>query len=282
MNQAIERITPELSALTRGTGSAAGREVYETILRAMRMHHEEPLFRDFARRPGNTEGIKGVLRALVRTDPAFAAALGQAVTPASMVDSAGSQTVSTQLGNTVHGDLTGRDKIVNANSTTNRRSINTGGLVVAGVVIAALVLGYLLIRGLIGAVSSGSGLDGSSTCQDFLASSDTASKASVMKSLYLADSKPHLAADPFIIQNTEYYCGNAPKITLSQLASKVRIADWPGGPTRAARSATWHQISRKKGGDDLQTRALIRLGSNEAYTSSPRRPYRTNCGPDVR
>jgi hypothetical protein len=94
-------------------------------------------------------------------------------------------------------------------------------VVVAAVVIVALLVGYFLIRGLTGALGSGGGLSGSSTCRDYLASSDSADKASVMKQLYLGDGKTHLAADPFIIQNTEYYCGNAPNITLSQLASKI-------------------------------------------------------------
>jgi hypothetical protein len=40
-----------------------------------------------------------------------------------------------------------------------------------------------------------------------------------MKKLYLSKDKPHLAADPFINQNTEYFCGNSPKTTLDRLAS---------------------------------------------------------------
>jgi hypothetical protein len=62
-------------------------------------------------------------------------------------------------------------------------------------------------------------LTGSSTCRDFLASSDTAAKAAIMKQLYLSRNKPELAADPFIIQNAEYFCGNRPDAKLADIVA---------------------------------------------------------------
>jgi hypothetical protein len=73
------------------------------------------------------------------------------------------------VGNVVGGDLTVRDKIINtANSTTNRRTPNTGVWWWPQFVIVALVVGYFVIRGLIGALGAGCGLTGSSSCQDYL------------------------------------------------------------------------------------------------------------------
>jgi hypothetical protein len=36
--------------------------------------------------------------------------------------------------------------------------------------------------------------------------------------LYLENDKPKLAADPFIIQNTEFYCRSNTRITLAEMA----------------------------------------------------------------
>ena len=59
----------------------------------------------------------------------------------------------------------------------------------------------LIVAGGDGTLSeAANGLAGSSTCEDYLASSDTAEKA-------------------FIIQNTEYFCGQRPNVTLENLAA---------------------------------------------------------------
>jgi hypothetical protein len=105
-----------------------------------------------------------------------------------------------QSGSIVAGHQVGRD-LVNDHSTTrhsqttnNKRSSNLP-------LILALVVGAIVVciigRTLLSSV--GAGLDGSSTCRDYLASSDTSDKVSVMKSLHLNANRPQLAADPFII-----------------------------------------------------------------------------------
>jgi hypothetical protein len=129
-------------------------------------------------------------------------------------------TTVTQTGNVVGGDMAGRDNIRNTSSTVNNRKLHTGGLVLGAVVIVALIVVCLIGRSILSATTGG--LTSSSTCQDFLQSSDNADKASVMKKLYLAENKPHRAADPFIIQNTEYYCGNSPNTSLSKLTSYLQ------------------------------------------------------------
>ena len=113
----------------------------------------------------------------------------------------------------------GRD--INQSRTKNT---NFGGLMVAAVAIATVLIVVLLGRVAYVAVSNlagGSGLDEDSTCAEFLSSSDVQAKTGVMKELYLAREKPQIAADPFIIQNTDYQCGNRPEITLGELADLV-------------------------------------------------------------
>ena len=103
-------------------------------------------------------------------------------------------------------------------STTHNKKSSYGGLVLGVVVIVALVVVFVVGKTLLAAVAAAS-LSGSSTCADYLQSADEAGKAAVMKKLYLGKDKPHLAADPFINQNTEYFCGNSPKMTLDRLAT---------------------------------------------------------------
>ena len=126
--------------------------------------------------------------------------------------------------------VSGRDSYVNSkiNNRTRNSSNNRhyGGIVVAvfAVVVIALVLfiGRAVVIG-VGNFLEANTLNGSSTCADYIGSSDDRQKVQVMKDLYLKYGKTEQAANPFIIQNTEYVCGNPRNqaVTLDRLAQKI-------------------------------------------------------------
>jgi hypothetical protein len=88
-------------------------------------------------------------------------------------------------------------------------------------VVVVLIVVLFAGRTVVNLVTKGatSGLSGASTCRDYLASSDTQAKAAVMKDLYIKRDKAELASDPFIVQNTEYFCGQRPDTNLADLAT---------------------------------------------------------------
>ena len=221
VNHAIEALTPYLPAVAdvgmRVGEDAAAHALYEVIARTVRSRGEGNALAQFISNPVNNSQVKRVLRQAIRDDHEFAAELAEAV--AALAPQAATNSVY-QVGNVVGRDMAGRDIVRNTTttSTTHNKKTNTGGLVLGLVLIVAVIAACLVGRALLNSTTAG-GLTGNSTCQDFLASADTAAKAEVMKRLYLADNKPHLAADPFMIQNTEYFCGNSPNMTLARLAS---------------------------------------------------------------
>jgi hypothetical protein len=221
VNHAIEILIPCLPAAAHvgarvGEGAAA-HALYEVVARKLRRGAENEALADFTTNPADSSLVRRLLRQAIRDDPQFAAELAAAVAAASMTVS--TNTVS-QAGNVVSGDMAGRDVVRNSSttSTTHNKKTNNGGIVFGVVVIVAVIAACLIGRSLLNSASTG-GLTASSTCQDYLQSADVAAKQKVMKKLYLDKNKPHLAADPFIIQNTEYFCGNSPKTTLGQLAA---------------------------------------------------------------
>lgn len=119
----------------------------------------------------------------------------------------------------------GRSKAVGRDdrSTTDKsRHTNFGGIVVAVIAIAVVLIVILVGRAVyikIADVIAANTLSGTSTCTDYIGSSDDAAKSQVMKKLYLKYGKTQEAADPFIIQNTEYICSANPKVTLDRIAN---------------------------------------------------------------
>lgn len=113
------------------------------------------------------------------------------------------------------------------NTTTNHsQKSNYGGIAVAivavVVIVAILFIGRAILGGVKGAIAENS-LSGTSTCAQYIASTNQNEKAKVMKDLYLKYNKPQQAADPFIIQNTDYICGNPnnQQVKLDRVAAKA-------------------------------------------------------------
>jgi hypothetical protein len=156
-------------------------------------------------------------------------------------DAAFRDSVTSQLrstGNTVsaggsitatHGVVAGGN-VSDSNNTDIRNVGNKknhfGGILVAVVAVVAL---FLVGKQVISTItengngpsgnsrSGGPALTGSSTCRDFLAA-DPATQTDVLKRVYLAAGREDLAGDPFILQNGQYRCGQAPGIKLERLA----------------------------------------------------------------
>ena len=225
VKQAIDSLSPflpQVAGTLSGLGEAAlaARSLYEIVADVLHRHDEDEALREFVANPANNYLVKRVLVQAVETDADLREQLTRAL---SAVTPAVSTNVVNQSGSVVAGHQVGRDMVNDQSTThhnqttTNKRSSNLPLIIalVIGAIVACLVGKALL-------ASAGGGLNGSSTCRDYLASSDTGEKVSVMKSLYLNANKPQLAADPFIVQNTEYFCGNSPDTTLSQLVAARR------------------------------------------------------------
>lgn len=220
VNQAVDLLAVHLPAATEFAAhvgeDAVAHAVYELIAKKLRDGGKAEAVTEFVAHPDDRAEVKRLLREAVREDPEFAAELARAVA------GTGSTTIQ-QTGNVVGRDLIGRDSIhtTNSSTTNSTRKSSNAGLVGVGlaVVLAAILLVGAIGKSLLGAVES-AGLSGKSTCADFLRSADPQAQAGAMKKIYLDQNKPHLAADPFIIQNTEYYCGSSTTMTLDHLAAQ--------------------------------------------------------------
>jgi hypothetical protein len=222
VNHAIDLLASHLPAAAEFAAhvgeDAAAHALYEAVAKKLRDQGESDALTDFVAHPDDKSLVKRLVRQAVRDDPAFAAELSEAV--AAVHHPTVSSTSVNQIGNVAGRDFVGRDSIrTTSSSTTNNRKSSNAGLLAVGVavVIAAILLVGMVGKAVLGGIESG-GLNGDSTCADFLQSADQQQQAAAMKKIYLAKGKPHLAADPFIIQNTDYFCGNSPKTTLNHLA----------------------------------------------------------------
>ncbi|WP_030439569.1 hypothetical protein [Actinoplanes subtropicus] len=222
VNQAIDLLAAHLPSAAQ-VENAAAHGLYRLIADRLGRRNESEAMTEFVDSPRNNALVKRLVREAVRDDPQFAEELARAV--AAVAAPAVSATVVHQSGNVAGGDIVGRDSIrTTTTNTSNAYTNNTNkksnpvgvAIGVASLVVVALVVIFVL-KAVAGAVGGG-GLSGKSTCTEFLQSADDAAKAAVMKQLYLAKNKPQLAADPFINQNTEYFCGERPTMTLEHLA----------------------------------------------------------------
>jgi len=221
VNQAIDLLAAHLPSAAQ-VENAAAHGLYQLIADCLGKQDESEAMTEFVDNPRNNALVKRLVRQAVRDDPAFADDLARAMT--AVAAPSVSTNVVHQSGNVAGGDIVGRDSIrttTNHNTSravTNNKKSNPVGIAIgaASLIVVALVAVFVL-KALAGAVA-GAGLSGKSTCTQYLQSADEDTKAAVMKQLYLAKNKPQLAADPFINQNTEYFCGERPSMTLEHLA----------------------------------------------------------------
>jgi uncharacterized RDD family membrane protein YckC len=78
VNQAIDVLVPRLPAVITDVAGSAARTLFETIAQALREHNEQDTLDKFVSKPTDNSKVKGILRQIVRQDPAFAAELANA------------------------------------------------------------------------------------------------------------------------------------------------------------------------------------------------------------
>jgi hypothetical protein len=208
-----------LSGALTGAAETAGDQLYGAVLRHFRAHSAGGTFESFESSPTSPQTRDAFVQSLnlqLAEDGDFRERVRTLVSMVTAQDSSVRSVVTADRGSTA----VGRD--YNQTTTNSKKKTNYGGLVVAFV--AIVVIGLILFIGrkvyvaVDNAASSAAGLNGGSTCADYLASADDQDKARTMKKLYLAANKPQLAGDPFILQNTDYFCSSSPKTTLAHLA----------------------------------------------------------------
>lgn len=156
----------------------------------------------------------------VQSDEPFRTSLEKLLTPSRHTTmTAGRDMRASGRGIISAGDVSHSNNSTVDNSTSsNTKKTHFGGILVAAVAVVAL---FLIGRAVIVNLASDEGrkLDGSSTCRDFLAASPD-QQIDGLKRVYLANNRPDLAGDPFILQNGQYSCGNSPSITLDAMARR--------------------------------------------------------------
>ena len=121
------------------------------------------------------------------------------------------------------GVIAGGDVSGSNNTDNSRKKTSFGGILVTVVAVAGLLLaGRTVINNLTtgdpGVPGDGSqpSLTGSHTCRDFLAA-DQPTQLATLKRVYLDAGDAKGAGDPFILQNGQYTCGQAPNMKLEKL-----------------------------------------------------------------
>lgn len=220
------------SSVISAAGDKAGQTLYEVVARGMWAREHGSELDAYKAKPLSVDARKAFVAALtadLAADHDFHSSVAKLVTgvPLAVSSDRSSNTAIASGGST---SMAGDNNVANSNNTS-KGDTNTGGVVVAVfaviVIIAVLFLGkgvYTLVASGIDKVSVGTTLTGDSTCSDFIASSDQEAKTGIMKQLYLELNQPKVAADPFIIQNTEYQCGSNPRTTLRSMARAISRA----------------------------------------------------------
>ncbi|MET9227275.1 hypothetical protein [Lentzea sp. NPDC003310] len=122
------------------------------------------------------------------------------------------------------GIIAGGD-VRDSHNTHNNKKTNYGGILVAGVAVVALFLAGRAVVNVIAEIPADPGgggaavLTGSHTCRDFLAA-DQSTQLATLKRIYLDAGDAERAGDPFILQNGQYTCGQAPNMKLANLARR--------------------------------------------------------------
>jgi hypothetical protein len=222
---AVSSLTALLSGAASGAAEAAGNQIYAQISRRLKQEPTgEALFARFERdpSPSNQAQLRALLAQKFEIDPEFRQKLSSLL-PADHSVTASNVSVSGS-GNVAAG----RD--YTATTSTQNRRTSFGGIIVAVVALGAIALILILGRAVVNFAGNtlggtlGSHLSASSTCKDFLLSTDAQEKMQVMKSLYVERNKPKRAADPFILQNADAMCGSQQRqtVTLAQIADVAR------------------------------------------------------------
>ena len=212
----VDQLANFLSGVTHGAGEQAGSQLYAAVARHMR-GADRDAFTAFEDDPSSgtaRSNLASTLALRFANDDSFRKAV------ADLIGRSVSVAGGSVLFEAPRVSASNRSMAVGGNLDQSQR--NYGGLVVGAVaVIVVLIVVFFVGKAIVVTIADqvGGGLAGSSTCEEYLASSDAAEKARVMKDLYLDQGKPELAADPFIVQNTEYFCGQRPKTTLEKLAT---------------------------------------------------------------
>jgi hypothetical protein len=231
--QLTENVTESLSRLLQGTATdsqkAMGDRLYSIIQTHFKNSGKGTTFEVFETQPSSPmtrQNFKRILARELEANDQFrlevvGAGQGYLNRPTVIATSGSTAVGGNSVSASGRGTAAGRD----INNTSNRR--NYGGIVVAlfaafVVVLVIFFVGRAVIV-TVGNVLNASTLNGSSTCADYIGSSDQRQKMQVMKDLYLKLGKTEQAADPFIIQNTEYYCSTPHNqaVTLERIAEKV-------------------------------------------------------------
>jgi hypothetical protein len=213
---AVDQLGNFLSGVVQGAGEQAGSQLYAMVSRQMRGADRSTLsaFEDDPSSVTAQSNLASTLALRFANDEQFRSAVAELV-GRTVPAAGGSVTFEAP-----RVSASNRSTAVGGNLDQSNR--NYGGLVVGAVaVIFVVIVVFFVGRAIVVTIADGmgGGLSGSSTCEEYLASSDPVEKSRVMKDLYLDQGKAELAADPFIIQNTEYFCGQRPKWTLEKLAA---------------------------------------------------------------
>jgi hypothetical protein len=218
---AAEALAKVFSGVLGGTVRSVSDQLYGLVSRRFRSLGEGGTFDAYesdVAAPAARDRVIQTLRLQLANDAEFRQQVNTLVSRINASDSSVRSVVSAS-----HGSAAAGRDLTQTTSHSNKRT-SYGGIVVAVVAIAVVALVLLIGRRVWTAVDhtiQANRLGGNTTCSQYLASTDSEAKAGVMKQLYLARNKPQQAGDPFIIQNTEYYCGNNPRTTLAQLADAV-------------------------------------------------------------
>lgn len=217
-----ELLVSLFSGMLRGAGERTANELYSVVSRrldAIQAHDTLAAFEHRPESPDQRAAFVATLGRQLARNTEFRSSIHEIIERVSTNSPAqhiGTNTVTANSGSMAAGGD------INQTHTDIRNRKSYGGVVV-GVVAVAVVLIVVVFAGraVVNIVTDAgtSGLNDTSTCRDYLASSDTRAKAAVMKDLYLKRNKPELASDPFIIQNTEYFCGKRPDTKLGDLAT---------------------------------------------------------------
>jgi hypothetical protein len=208
-----------IAATFRGAPGEIGKSMLRLVAGQLSLSGDGDTLADLRRRP-HDEDVQVTLAAAIldemRSDPVFRRGVFDLVSQVATEPAAGGVHVNTTTA------TRGGVAVTNTGGTVNilSKKVNFGGLSVS---VGTLVLAGVVVLGLGGwglsAVSgSGPSVSGTTTCREWLGL-DYQTQSDVMKKLYLAADKPNRAADPFIVENTQYACGSRPDNTLNQLVA---------------------------------------------------------------
>ena len=212
-----ERAVDLITATLTGANDGVGKNLLRLVAGQLSLSGDGDTLDDLRERPRDEDVQVTLVTTLVdqlRSDPGFRRDVLGLV----------GQVAESPAGGGFHVNTTTADRggiaVTNTGGTVSilHKKVNFGGLSVSvGTLLltgaAVLALGGLGIATVAG---DGTTVSGSTTCREWLGL-DYQTEADVMKKLYLDANKPTRAADPFIVENTQYACGSRPGATLNQL-----------------------------------------------------------------